>query len=199
MKLSKNINKQFVEVVSMIKQARYAAVKSVNTEQIKLYWQVGEYISKKLKSAQWGEGVVDGVADYIQATAPEFKGFTRRGLYRMRQFYETYRNNPIMSPLVTQLSWTNHLMILSKTKSMDEKEFYIRLCVREYYSKRELERQLDSGYYERAILSRKKAPLLMANRNSQAVDAFRDSYVLDFLSLPKTYSEKDLKERGSYA
>ena len=59
MKLSKNINKHFFEVVSMIKQARYAAIKSVNAEQIKLYWQIGEYISKKLESAQWGEGVVD--------------------------------------------------------------------------------------------------------------------------------------------
>ena len=194
MKLSKNINTQFVEVISMIKQARYTAIRSVNAEQIKLYWQVGEYISKKLESAQWGEGVVEGLADYIQTTNPEFKGFTRRGLYRMRQFYETYRHNQIVSPLVTQLSWTNHLMILSKTKGIEEKEFYIRLSIKESYSKRELERQIDSGYYERAMLSRKKAFPLIAHQHPQAVDAFKDSYVLDFLSLPKTYNEKDLQQ-----
>ena len=129
MKLSRNINRQFMEVVSMIKQARCTAVKSVNAEQIKLYWQVGEDISKKLESAQWGEGIVDGLADYIQSTMPEFKGFTRRGLYRMRQFYETYRRGQIVSPLVTQLSWTNHLIILSKTKSMEEKDRQLRCLV----------------------------------------------------------------------
>ena len=116
MKLAANINKHFSEVVTLIKQARYTAIKSINAEQIKLYWQIGEYISKKLESAQWGEGVVDRLADYIQTNHPEFKGFTRRGLYRMHQFYETYRQNLIVSPLVTQLTWSNHLIILSKTK-----------------------------------------------------------------------------------
>jgi len=194
MKLSSSINKHFSEVVSLIKQARYTAIKSINTEQIKLYWQIGEYISKKLESAQWGEGVVDRLADYIQTNHPEFKGFTRRGLYRMHQFYETYRRNKIVSPLVTQLSWSNHLMILSKTKSQEEKEFYIRLCIKENYTKREIERQIDSGYYERAILSKKKLPPLLTQEHPQAVDVFKDSYVLDFLSLPQTYTEKDLQQ-----
>jgi len=194
MKLSKNINRQFIEVVSMIKQARYAAVKSVNAEQIKLYWQIGEYISNKLESAQWGEGVVDGLAEYIQTTNPEFKGFTRRGLYRMRQFYEAYRQKQFVSAVLTQISWTNHLLILSKTKTKEERGFYLALSIKERYASRELERQIDSGYYERVMLSKKKVPLLVTHKHPQAVDVFRDSYVLDFLSLPKAYSEKDLQQ-----
>ena len=70
-------------------------------------------------------------------------------LYRMKQFYELYKDNPIVSPVVTQLSWTNHLLIMSGCKSDEEREFYIKLCIKESYSKRELERQIDSGYYER--------------------------------------------------
>ena len=178
MKLSKNINKHFFEVVSMIKQARYAAIKSVNAEQIKLYWQIGEYISKKLESAQWGEGVVDRLADYIQTNNPEFKGFTRRGLYRMRQFFETYRQKRFVSAALTQISWTNHLLILSKTKTKEEREFYMTLSIKERYASRELERQIDSGYYERAMLSRKKVQSLVTQKHPQAVDVFKDRTLL---------------------
>jgi hypothetical protein len=93
MKLAKRFDKQFSEVVSMIHQARYNAIKSVNAELVKLYWSIGEYISKKIAAAEWGDAVVDQLASYIQNSHPEFIGFTRRGLYRMRQFYETYRGN----------------------------------------------------------------------------------------------------------
>ena len=111
MKLAKRFDRQFSEVVNMIHKARYNAIKSVNTELIKLYWSIGEYISGKIVSAEWGDAVVDQLADYIQNSHPEFKGFTRRGLYRMRQFYEIYRRSQFVSTLLTQISWSNHLMI----------------------------------------------------------------------------------------
>jgi hypothetical protein len=89
MKSVKRLDHQFSEVVQMIHKARYNAIKSVNAELIELYWRVGEYISQKLKTAEWGDAVVDQLAEYIQVKHPEFKGFTRCGLYRMRQFHET--------------------------------------------------------------------------------------------------------------
>lgn len=188
-------NKHFSEIVNLIKQARYTAVKSVNAEQIKLYWQIGEYISKKLRTSEWGESVVDRLADHIQVKYPEFKGFTRRGLYRMCQFYETYPKKPFVSAVLTQISWTNHLLILSKTKTKEERQFYLALSIKERYVSRELERQIDSGYYERAMISKKKLlPLPVAQRHPLAPEVFKDSYVLDFLNLPKAYSEKDLNQ-----
>ncbi len=134
-------DRQFSEVVRMIHEARYNAIKGVNTELVKLYWNVGEYISKKLETAEWGNAVVDQLVDYIQSKHPEYKGFTRRGLYRMRQFYETYRQKQFVSAVLTQISWTNHLLILSKPKTKEEREFYLALSVKERYSSRELERQ----------------------------------------------------------
>lgn len=160
---------------------------------LELYWRVGEYISQKLKTAEWGDAVVDQLAGYIQVKHPEFKGFTRRGLYRMRQFHETYHRNKIVSPLVTQLSWTNHLLILSKTKSPEEKEFYVRLCIKENYSKRELERRIDSGLFERATLSRKKVSAPLTQKHPEAPEVFKDVYVLDFLNLPEVHSETGLR------
>jgi predicted nuclease of restriction endonuclease-like (RecB) superfamily len=194
MKLAKRFDKQFSDVVNMIHQARYNAIKSVNAELVKLYWSIGEYISKKIAAAEWGDAVVDQLADYIQGNHPEFKGFTRRGLYRMRQFYETYNRNRFVSPLVTQISWSNHLQILSKTKSREEKKFYIRLCINENYSKRELGRQIDSGYYERVMLTKKKVSPLLTQSNKDITSAFKDTYVLDFLNLPEIHSEKDLQK-----
>ncbi|MDI6765411.1 MAG: PDDEXK nuclease domain-containing protein [Bacteroidota bacterium] len=194
MKLAKRFDKQFSEVINMIHQARYNAIKSVNAELVKLYWNIGEYISKKIVAAEWGDGVVDQLADYIQNSHPEFKGFTRRGLYRMRQFYETYHSSKFVSAVLTQISWTNHLLILSKTKSKEERKFYLMLSVKEKYTSRELERQIDSGYYERVMLTKKKVPPPMTQIHKDVTATFKDTYVLDFLNLPEIHSEKDLQK-----
>jgi predicted nuclease of restriction endonuclease-like (RecB) superfamily len=132
----------------MIENARYSAIKKVNEELINLYWNVGNYLNQKLKNAEWGDSVVKKLANFMKQNYPEIKGFNRRGLYRMKQFYETYKDDEIVSPVVTQISWTNHLIILSKTKSQEERQFYIKMGIRENYSKRELERQINSAYFE---------------------------------------------------
>ena len=124
------------KIVGMIEQAHNNALKSVNAELIRLYWNVGEYLSIESSKATWGDSFIDATAEYIKQNCPNIKGFNRRGLYRMRQFYETYKGNEFVSPLVTQISWTNHLLIMSSGKTIEEKEFYISLCVKERYSKR---------------------------------------------------------------
>lgn len=95
-----------------------------------------------------------------------------------------------MSALLTQLSWTNHLLIMSGSRSDEEREFYIRLAVKERYSSRQLERQMDSGYYERYILSKNKLlpEPLMSQQNP-----FLDQYVIEFLDLPDTFHENDFR------
>lgn len=194
MKLSKRFDPQFSEVVKMIYKARYDAIKNVNAELVKLYWSIGEYISRKLKSAEWGDAVVDTLSGYIQTNHPEFKGFTSRGLFRMRQFYETYCHNKIATTLLTQIAWSSHLHIISKTKTIEEKEFYLRLAIKERYSVRELERQIDSGLFERMILSKKKVSPLVTQIHPKAPEVFKDTYILDFLNLPETHSETDLSK-----
>lgn len=108
----------------------------------------------------------------------------------MKQFYETYAGNKNVTALLTQLSWTNHLLIMSGSKSEEEREFYMRLAVKERYSSRQLERQMDSGYYERYMLSKSK--LLPEPLNSQQ-NPFLDQYVVEFLDLPDTFHENDFR------
>ncbi|MBI3247832.1 MAG: DUF1016 domain-containing protein [Deltaproteobacteria bacterium] len=184
----------FAEVVGLIQHARQRAFQAVNTELIDLYWQVGEYISRKLETATWGESVVEKLAGYIAQKHPDIKGFTRRSLFRMRQFYETYRNDKKVAPLVTQLSWTHNLLILSRAKRPEEREFYLRLCLREHWSKRELERQLASAFFERTVLSPPKVSPPVAQLHPDATAIFKDIYLLDFLDLPDRHSEADLQQ-----
>jgi len=184
----------FAEVVGLIQQARQRAFQAVNSEIIDLYWQVGEYISRKLEIATWGEGVVDQLARYIARKHPDIKGFTRRSLFRMRQFYETYRREKKLAPLVRQVSWTHNLLILSRCKRPEEREFYLRLCLREHWGKRELERQLAGALFERTVLSPPKVSRPVAQLHPAAESLFKDAYLLDFLDLHDRHSDADLQQ-----
>lgn len=179
-------------LIHIIEESRQNALKKVNEELIKMYWKVGEFLSKETEHASYGDAYIDEISREIQETFPGIKGFNRRGLYRMKKFYETYKDNEIVTPLVTQISWTNHLLIMSGCKTDGEREFYIRLCIKENYSKRQLERQLDSGYYERYMLS--KETLLPESVKKLGENPFLDSYVMEFLDLPNEFHENDLRK-----
>jgi len=141
------ISKDFSEVLSLVKSYKQKAYKEVNRVLIELYWNIGEYISTKTQKDNWGKSIVEELAVYISRQEPNIKGFTARNLWRMKQFYETYRDNKKLSPLVSEISWTNNLIILSSAKSDEEREFYIYITIKERYSKRELQRQIKSGLY----------------------------------------------------
>jgi hypothetical protein len=96
--------KKFEEIIKLIDNARNNALKKVNEELITLYWKVGQYISQNASSTTWGDSFVDQLANFIKNNYPQIKGFNRWGLYRMKQFYDTYRDNEFVSPLVTQNS-----------------------------------------------------------------------------------------------
>lgn len=128
-------------------------MQAVNTVLIDLYWQVGEIISRKLQAAEWGEGVVPQLAAYIAPSHPGVRGFTRANLFRMRKFYETYRDDSIVAALLRQLPWTHHLIILGQSKHPEEREFYLRMAVQEQWSSRQLERQFKAAMFERAVPS----------------------------------------------
>lgn len=194
MRIIKSFDSQFAKVVKLIKKARGHALRNVNKELIGLYWQIGCYISVRVKKEKWGKGVVAKLAIYLDKTLPDSTGFSSQNLWRMRQFYEAYRKYPKLSTVLRELGWSSHLHILSKSKTIQEKEFYIRLAVKEKYSVRELSRQIDSGYYERAMISKKKALSAMSQIQVSTVDVFKDTYVLDFLNIPEPHSEKDLQK-----
>jgi predicted nuclease of restriction endonuclease-like (RecB) superfamily len=182
----------FSEFTQLIAAARQRAVQAVNTTLIELYWEVGQRISHKTASAQWGDGVVAQLAQHLAQTQPGLRGFTRANLFRMRQFYEAYAGQEIVAPLVRRLPWTHHLIILSQSKRPEEREFYVRLAIQERWSKRELERQFKAALFERTVLHPLKASPLVAQTNPDALSIFKDSYMVEFLDLPTGHAEADL-------
>ena len=185
------LDNTFTEIAQIIEEARNNAYRRVNEELILMYQRVGQFLSEKSKEAHYGDGYIDSLAEYIKNQFPGIRGFNRRGLYRMKQFYEVYADNEKVSALLTQLSWTNHLLIMSGSKSDEEREFYMRLAVKEHYSSRQLERQMDSGYYERYMLSKNK---LLPEPLKSKQNPFLDRYVVEFLDLPDTFHEKDFRK-----
>lgn len=183
---------EFSEILGLVAAARLRAVQAVNTTLIELYWQVGEVISRKIAGAEWGDGVVDQLAEHIARSQPGLRGFTRRNLFRMRQFYEAYQDNQIVSALLTQLPWTHHLTILSQSKRPEEREFYLRLAIREQWSSRELERQFKGALFERTVLTPVKVSALVTQTHPDALSVFKDSYLVEFLDLPAGHAEADL-------
>lgn len=192
-KHSDDINAQFAEITQLISNARNQVLRLANTALIDLYWNVGHYISDRMASAEWGDGVVPQLAEYISKTAPDLKGFSDKNLWRMKQFYETYASEPKLSPLVREISWTNNLVLLSRTHSVEEKLFYLTKCIEERYSKRELERQINSALYERSLTDSKILSPVVRELAPEVETVFRDNYVFEFVSGKTIKNENTLR------
>lgn len=178
----------FEPVLDIIEHAKNRAIRAANAEMIQMYWDIGKYVSDSVEDGGWGKSVVEDFSDFLRRHYPSAKGFSPQNIWRMKQFYETYRDKEKLSPLVREISWSNNLLILSGCKTDEAKEFYLRLCARNGYSKRELERQIDSMLFERTMLSDAKNKQLITR--SEGLAALRDAYVFEFLELPK----KDLRK-----
>ena len=190
---------QFSEVVNLIRQTRNDVISIANTALIDLYWKIGAYISVKIHNSEWGDGVVRQLADHITQTCPGIKGFSDKNLWRMKRFYETYADaDEKLSPLVRQISWTNNLIIMSRTKSSDERIFYLTLCQKEHLSKRELNRQIDTALYERSMIGTPKISPMVREIAPQAEQIFRDQYVLEFIG-GKDYEHENTMKKALIA
>ena len=178
----------FEEIISIIRRARDNAYRAVNRELISMYWDVGRYISDKVKQSGWGKSIVKEFAKFMQTNYPDIKGFSSSNIWRMRQFYDTYNNNEKLATLLREITWSNNLQIMAKSKSEEEREFYLVLTSKNRYSFRELERQLNSLLYERTMISNEiNKDTIM---RSPGLSILRDQYILEFLDVPKRHKEK---------
>ncbi|MCC7376089.1 MAG: DUF1016 family protein [Verrucomicrobiales bacterium] len=183
---------RFDEVLSLIATARQRAYQAVNTELVGLYWELGGYISRKIASAEWGDGVVEELAATIAREYPGQRGFTRPNLFRMRQFFEAYQGDAKVSALLRQLPWTHHLLILGQAKLAEERNFYMLAAIKHGWSSRELERQIRTGAALRSLPATKKVSPPVSRIHPTALNEFKSVYSLEFLGLAQEHSESDL-------
>ena len=176
----------------------YKIIWRINNGEV--YQFVGEQIVNMQEKREWGDSVVEKLSSYLKMKFPDMSGFSVRNLWNMKRFYETYRSVEKLQTLSAEIAWSHNLLLLNRTKSMEEKEFYIKMSIKERWSFRELQRQIDSAYYERYMLAQKPEQLAIIERKKLVANAgdvrahLKDEYVLEFLDLSKTFSEKELRK-----
>ena len=183
---------EYCEIISIIERARENTFRAVNREFISMYWEIGAYVSEKVKHGGWGKAIVKEFSEFIQSRYVGIQGFSASNIWRMRQFYETYMDNERLAALTREINWTNNLMIMSRAKTDEAREFYLLLAAKNRYSTSELERQIDSMLFERTMISDEKNKLFIAKNTG--LSALRDHYVLEFLDVPKKHKEPELRK-----
>jgi predicted nuclease of restriction endonuclease-like (RecB) superfamily len=187
------LENQFSFITRLIAEAKQRAYQAVNHELVTLYWNIGEYLHTQVSAKAWGKAVVKQLAEFIALTEPNVKGFSAQNLWRMKQFYETYKDEPKLAALWREIPWSHQKLILP-CKTAQEREFYLRLTLKERLSSRELERQINASYYERVMLGNAQLTELHKALPQDITHVFKDSYVLELLNLPDSHHEKDLQK-----
>ncbi|RDV10358.1 DUF1016 domain-containing protein [Pontibacter diazotrophicus] len=190
----------FDNVAALIEQSRSRIALKVNSEVTLLYWRVGKTINQELLQEQrgeYGDQVISSLASEL--TKSYGSGWGKRHLWHCLRVADTFPEDQIVNALSTQLSWT-HLRMLAGVEDELKRVFYTELSMQEQWSTRVLQERMDSMLFERSALSKKPEELLRQElntlRSAGAVTpelVFRDPYVLDFLGLSDTYSERDLE------
>lgn len=200
MKIGKNKYSRLLDNIGLaIEQARQNAVKAINTELVKVNWEIGrhivEYEQHGRERAEYGSELLAKLSNDLRQR--HGKGFGRRNILDMRRFYLAYQKWQTVS---AKLSWSHYIALISISDDTARK-FYEKHTLNENLSVRELERQINSSLFERLALSKDKKGVLQLSKKghiiSQAPEAVKDPYVLDFLKIPQSHkmTEKDLEQK----
>ena len=184
-----------VQAKEIIRQSQYEALKAVNKGLINMYWGLGKLISKTQIRGTHGKSVVEKMASDLRKEFPGISGFSAQNLWYMRQFYLEYSKLSNLQPLVGEISWTKHLIIMARCKDGLEREFYIRMTKKYGWTKNVLIHQVDNKTYEKTVTGHTNfSKTLPADIRNQAKLAVKDEYTFDFLEMSGDHSERQLED-----
>ena len=199
-KQTQDYEESLSSIIKKVEESKHKAITTVNKLLIELYWFIGETLVNLQEKSEWGDGVVEKLSQDLRMKYPEQSGFSSRNLWDCKRFYLTYRDYSKLRTLFAEISWSHILLLLNKANTIEEKEFYLRMSIKERWSFRELHRQIDSAYFERFALSQKPDKLMKIEQDKLAIPSedihrhLKDEYILEFLDLSKTFSEKELRK-----
>lgn len=183
------------DIKQRIHTAQIKAALAVNQELLHLYWDLAEQIVAKQQAASWGDGFLQQMSRDLQAEFPGMRGFSKRNLELMRQWYRFWSSTPaITQQLVSQLPWGHNLIIISKIKHLDEALFYVQKTIENHWSRAVLIHQIESGFYQRngKAINNFQATL-PAPHSDLAHQTLKDPYCFDFLMLREKHDERELE------
>jgi len=181
-----------------IRQAQYKAYRAVNKELICLYWDIGKSIVDKQEELGWGTKIIQQLSDDLQKTFPKNSGFSYANLDRMRKFYLTYKENPKLAQLVREIPWGQNIVILEKLRDDYQREYYLRMIIRNAWSRNVLVHQIETKSFERFLAEKKShnfdetLPITMIKEVEPVI---KDNYMLDFLDISESIKERELERK----
>jgi predicted nuclease of restriction endonuclease-like (RecB) superfamily len=182
------------DIKDRVRSAQYEALRAVNKELVALYWDIGRMIVERQGGESWGKAVVQNLAADLQAEFPGISGFSAQNLWYMRQFYLEYHAEERLQPLVGEISWAKHLVVMARCKDLLEREFYIRMTRKFGWSKNVLIHQIENQSYEKTLLGQTNfEKVVTPELRAQAKLAVRDEYTFDFLELGEEHAERELE------
>lgn len=183
------------EITARIRSAQYEALKAVNKEMIALYWEVGKRITEQQTALGWGKSVVENLSRDIQKEFPGIKGFGVRNMWDMARFYAEYQLNEILQPLVAEISWSKHVVILTKCKETRQRQFYILATKKYGWTKDVLINKIEAKTYENYLLGQSNFDKTLPDEiKNQAILALKDEYTFDLVGLAEEHSEYELEQ-----
>ncbi len=212
------INQSYLHFLKELKQniiqSRYAAARLANKEQLRLYLKTGWILTEKIAAEKWGNSILKNIRDSLQTELPGLRGFSDRNLYNMKLFYQAYPDhevsqsvtakieNPVILQSVTtelqvdfelffSISFTHHILLLNKCKSLEERYFYIRHAATEYWSVSILEHKINEGLFKhQGRLPNNFNDTVSQELKETALQVFQDEYLWDFMSLDGDENER---------
>jgi predicted nuclease of restriction endonuclease-like (RecB) superfamily len=187
-----------VSLKQKVQAAQIKAARSVNTQLMALYWELGQLITEKQQASGWGDAIIDQIAQDLTRELSGMKGFSRRNLYRIKQWYGFYRNQEEFVPqLVAQIPWGHNALIIEKIKNPDKALWYVRNTLDNNWSCNVLGLQIENRLYERQA-----GKLAIDNFSERlpvpdfdlARDTLKDPYVFDFLNLGEKAHEREVEQ-----
>ena len=183
------------EITARIRSAQYEALKAVNNEMIALYWEVGKRITEQQTALGWGKSVVENLSRDIQKEFPGIKGFGVSNMWDMARFYAEYQSNEILQPLVGEISWSKHIVILTKCKETRQRQFYILATKKYGWTKDVLINKIEAKTYENYLLGQSNFDITLPDSiKNQAILALKDEYTFDLVELAEEHSEYELEQ-----
>lgn len=183
------------EITARIRSAQYEALKAVNREMIALYWEIGKRITEQQTALGWGKSVVENLSRDIQKEFPGIKGFGVSNMWDMARFYAEYQSDEILQPLVGEISWSKHIVILTKCKETQQRQFYILATKKYGWTKDVLINKIEVKTYENYLLGQSNFDITLPEKiKNQAILALKDEYTFNLIGLAEEHSEYELEQ-----
>ena len=182
------------EILSKIQLARYEMLKTVSKQTVTLYWEIGKSVSEKVDQEKWGKSVVEQLSKDLQTEHPGIRGFSARNIWRMKTFYDTYKNNEFLPPVVAEIGWVQNCLIIEKCKDDVQREYYLRKTKQMGWSKSDLIDKINKNHFENQSLAQNNFELTVSPElKAQVAWEFVDDYNIELLNPDLPISEKGLE------